>query len=174
MGGQGTAAAAVAAALAVPPPMVMMGNMGPPVGDHELPFSPHYVKCTFKDVMLRMCIGLVVQLASGVNNQGMLKSKMMPDGRTYCLDMLIPDAVTNPEKFLLFIRAFMLEQWRRFKLVPDFPVVEDIVFSQFMTLEGSYFLYLEFMAQEKSSYMHGDGTVAGGVMDLNKLTTPKY
>jgi hypothetical protein len=147
-------AAGVAAAgggLVAPP---MMGRM---LGD-ELTFSPHFVKCPFKDVKLRMRIGLVVLLPSGVDSQSMLKSKVLPDGRTYCLDMLVPDAVTNPEKFLLFIRAFMLEHsggegnasiresafheamstmrvaqnapvWRRFKLVLDFPVVEDIVFS---------------------------------------------
>jgi hypothetical protein len=155
-------------------------------------------------VKLRLRIGLVVLLASGVNDLGMLKSKVMPDGRTYCLDMLVPDAAVNLNKFLLFIRVldYALEQsggehtaakregafhevmstmrvaqnapvWHRFKLVLDFPVVEDIAFTKMMTFEGCYFLYVEFMAQERNSYMHGDGSIEGGVVDLNKCFLQK-
>jgi hypothetical protein len=58
--------------------------------------------------------------------------------------------------------------WRRFQIVLDFPVVEDIFYCKVMTLEGCYFLYVKFLAQEKSSYMHGDGMIEGdGVVDLN-------
>jgi hypothetical protein len=40
----------------------------------------------------------------------------------------------------------------------DFPVVEDIGYIKLMTKEGSYFLYVELLAQEKSSYMQ-DGMI---------------
>ena len=64
-------------------------------------------------------------------------------------------------------------------LALDFPVVEDIAsFTKLMNLllEGRFFLlYVEFLAQERNSYMHGDGTIEGGVDDLNKcfLKAPK-
>ena len=53
-------------------------------------------------------------------------------------------------------------------LALDFPVVEDIAsFTKLMNLEGCFFLlYVEFMAQERNSYMHGeDGIIEGGVVD---------
>jgi hypothetical protein len=169
-----------------------------------LSFTPHHIKCTFKDDKLRTRIGLVVLLASGVNDLSMLKSKVLPDGITYCLDMVVPDAAANPDKFLLFTRviAESTEQsggektaakregafhevmstmrvavnapvWRRFKLVLDIPVVEDIAFTKLMTLEGSFFLYVEFKASERNSYMHGDGRIEGGVVDLNNCFLKK-
>ena len=173
-------------------------------GEPELTFSPHYVKCVFKDSRLRMRIGLVVLLESGVNGTEMFKSKVMPDGRHYCLDALMPDVAVNPDKFLHYIRFFALDRtggehtaakrldafhevmstmrpaqnapvWRRFKLELDFPVVEDIFYTKLITYEGCFFLYVEFLAQERNSYMHGDGTIEGGVDDLNKcfLKAPK-
>jgi hypothetical protein len=174
-------------------------------GDVTLTISPHFIKSVWKDNKLRNRCGLLVLLPSGVHHPGMLKSKVMPDGQTYHLDILIPDAVINPEIFLLFIRAFpgaLFESggesnaalresafqakmstmrvaqdapvWRRFQLVLDFPVVEDIAFTKYMTLDGCYFLYVEFLAQEKSSYMHRDGMIEGdGVMDLNSCLINK-
>jgi hypothetical protein len=171
-------------------------------GDPELTFNPHYVKCVFKDSRLRMRIGLVVLLPSGVNGQEMLKSKVMPDGRNYCLDALMPDVAVNPDKFLHYIRFFAMEQcggehtaakrldafhevmstmrpvqnapvWRQFKLELDFAVVEDIAYTKLMTFEGCFFLYVEFLAQERNSYMHGDGIIEGDVVDLNKCFLKK-
>jgi hypothetical protein len=57
--------------------------------------------------------------------------------------------------------------------VLDFPVVEDIAFTKLMTLEGCSFLYVEFMAEERNSYMHDDGSIEGGVVDLNKCFLKK-
>jgi hypothetical protein len=170
----------------------------PPMDDVEF-INPHFIKSVWMDIKLRKRCGLLLLLPSAVTNLGMLKSKVLPDGQTYRLDILIPDAVSNPDKFLLFIRAYpgALEEsggeknaalretafqqtmstmrvakeapiWRRFQLVLDFPVVEDIFYTKVMTLEGCYFLYVEFLAQEKNSYMHGDGMLEGdGVVDLN-------
>ena len=58
-------------------------------------------------------------------------------------------------------------------LALDFPVVEDIAsFTKLMNLllEGRFFLlYVEFLAQERNSYMHGDGIIEDDeVVDLNK------
>jgi hypothetical protein len=64
-------------------------------------------------------------------------------------------------------------------LTLDFPVIEDIAFTKLMTIEGCFLLYVEFMAQERNSYMHGDGTIEGGGVDLNNKCflnkkAPKY
>jgi hypothetical protein len=174
---------------------------GTPADGVELTITPHFIKSVWKDNKLRNRCGLLVLLPSGVNHPAMLKSKVMPDGKTYHLDILVPAAVTNPEKFLIFIRAYpgSLEEsggvrnaelresafhetlstmrvdrntliWRRFRFVNDFQVNEDIAFSKFMTLEGCYFLYVEFLSQEKSSYMHGNGMIEGdGAVDLNNI-----
>lgn len=171
-------------------------HMGGDVVEHTI--TPHCIKAVYKDDKLRMRISLVILLPSGVDDKGMLKSKVMPDGRSYCLDIRIPDATTDPEKFLLLFRASpkaMVESggeknaalresafhekmstmrvsknaplWRRFRLALDFPVVEDIGYIKLMTKEGSYFLYVELLAQEKSSYMQDGMIEEDGVMDLN-------
>jgi hypothetical protein len=74
--------------------------MGGDVVEHTI--TPHCcIKgCLYKDNKLRMCICLVILLPTGVNDKAMLKSKVMPDGHSYCLDICIPDAVTDPSKFL--------------------------------------------------------------------------
>ena len=175
-------------------------GIGGDVVQHTI--TPHSIMCAFKDDKLRMRVGAMILLPSGVVDVSMLKSKVMPDGRSYCLDMLIPDAVTHPEKFLRLFRASpkaMADSggernaafresafhekmstmrtakhapvWRRFTLPLDFQVVEDIAYIKLNTLEGSYFLYVEFMAQEKSSYMHDGMIEDDGVMDLNSPDT---
>ena len=57
--------------------------------------------------------------------------------------------------------------WRRFKMALDFPVIEDIGYIKLMTREGSYFLHVELLAQEKSSYMQDGMIEEDGVVDLN-------
>jgi hypothetical protein len=52
-----------------------------------------------------MHICLVILLPAGVEDKAMLKSKVMPDGRLYCLDICIPNALTDPGKFLLVFHA---------------------------------------------------------------------
>jgi hypothetical protein len=161
----------------------------------EHTIMPHCIKAVYKDSKLCMCICLVILLPSGVNDKAMLKSKVMPDGCLYCLDICIPDAVTNPMKFLVLFRASAEARedsggdenvalcvsafhekmstmrisknaplWRRFKLALDFPVIEDIAYIKLMTKEGSYWLYVELLAQEKSSYMQ-DGS--SGVLNFS-------
>ena len=175
---------------------VMKMGMGGDAVEHNI--QPHYVKALYKDNKLRMRIGLVILLPSGVTDKAMLKSKVMPDGRTYCLDICIPDALTDPAKFLVLFRASAKDReesggdsnaalresafqekmstmrvsknaplWRRFRLHLDFPVIEDIGYIKLMTKEGSYFLYVELLAQEKSSYMQDGMIEEDGVMDLN-------
>jgi hypothetical protein len=46
-------------------------------------------------------------------------------------------------------------------------LIEDIGYIKLMTKEGSYFLYVELLAQEKSSYMQDGMNEEDGVMDLN-------
>ena len=60
-----------------------------------------------------------------------------------------------------------MQLWRRFRLHLDFPVIEDIGYIKLLTKEGSYFLYVELLAQEKSSYMQDGMIEEDGVMDLN-------
>jgi hypothetical protein len=74
----------------------------------EHTITPHCIKATYKDSKLRMRICLVILLPSGVSDKSMLKSKVMPDGRSYCLDTCIPDAVTDPAKFLVLFRSSAL------------------------------------------------------------------
>jgi hypothetical protein len=57
--------------------------------------------------------------------------------------------------------------WHRFKVVLDFPVIEDIAYIKLMTKEGSYWLYVELLALEKSSYMQDGMIEEDGVLDLN-------
>jgi hypothetical protein len=164
----------------------------------EHPIMPHCIKASYKDSKLRMRICLVILLPSGVNDKSMLKSKVMPDGRSYCLDICIPDAVTDPAKFLVLFRASAKAReesggdenaalrlsafnekmstmrisknaplWRRFKVALDFPVIEDIAYIKLMTKEGSYWLYVELLAQEKSSYMQDGMIEEDGILDLN-------
>jgi hypothetical protein len=57
--------------------------------------------------------------------------------------------------------------WHRFRLALDFLVIEDIGYIKLMTKEGSYFLYVELLAQEKSSYMQDGMIEEDSVMDLN-------
>jgi hypothetical protein len=117
-----SAAAGLGAPASVPPPPPAHVPSGPavasiiassgrpsmmhsPMGDVEL-INPHFIKSVWTDTKLRMCCGLLLLLPSAVTSLGMLKSKVLLDGQTYRLDILIPDAITNPEKFLLFIRAY--------------------------------------------------------------------
>jgi hypothetical protein len=68
----------------------------------------HCIKAVYKDSKLCMCICLVILLPSGVDDKFMLKSKVMPDGCSYCLDICIPDALTDPAKFLVLFRTSTL------------------------------------------------------------------
>ena len=164
----------------------------------EHTITPHCIKAVYKDSKLRMRICLVILLPSGVTDKSMLKSKVMPDGCSYCLDICILDVVTDPAKFLVLfwasakaredsggdenaalrVSAFNEKMstmrvsknaalWRRFKLALDFPVIEDIDYIKLMTKEGSYWLYVELLAQEKSSYMQDGMIEEEGVLDLN-------
>ena len=145
---------------------------------------------------MRIC--LVILLPSSVTDKAMLKSKVMPDGCSYCLAICIPDAVTDPVTFLVLFcacpktredsggdsNAALHESafnekmstmqvsknaplWHRFQHVLDFLVIEDIGYIKLLTKEGSYFLYVELLAQEKSSYMQDGMIEEDGIMDLN-------
>jgi hypothetical protein len=81
------------------PGVAMKMDRGGDVVEHTI--TPHCIKAVYN----RMCICLVILLASGVNDKAMLKAKVMPDGRSYCLDICIPDALTDPSKFLVLFRA---------------------------------------------------------------------
>lgn len=162
-----------------------------PTSDDQV-WKPIHFKTTYEDSKLRQRFSLITCLPSGVSDLSSMSAKVQNDGHTLVLKCSIPEAVSNPEKFLGFFkmskdgassnefreRAFHKAlshskssradvMWCRFECPLDFPCIEDIPLVRMIFLDGCFFLFIELFAKEKHQYMEDNGRLSGAIINMS-------
>ena len=159
-------------------------NKMPVSGNKQEEWIPIHFKTSFKDDNLHQRQGVMVLLPLGVQLSSNVIAVVQSEGTILKISIKVPGAIMDPKRFLCFQRkgvyrplmeicvgvrisafyetmstvhtSLYESMWREFQLNLDSPCMEDIPIDAVSRLEESVFIYIELIANEKTTYMQAN------------------